>query len=108
MYVFGDGNASKSDKKVANSRYSLAMVQIGTAENLSGPFMFLGSGKNMNSYELSEAKLVSNHGAPYGSKFWLNKNGYMSGAYWIIVKNQFCKVIHDFLVSLCFYFMYYI
>ena len=28
LYVFGDGKASKSDRNVANSRYSLAMVQI--------------------------------------------------------------------------------
>ena len=41
-----------------------------------------------------------------GSKFWLNKNGYMSDAYWIIVTKQLCKGIHDFPVSLCFYFMY--
>ena len=108
MYVVGYGKASKSDKNMVDSRYYLTMVRSGTYTHASVPFMFIGSGKNMNNYFLQEAKLVSSHGVTAVLNFWLNENKYMKDTDWIISKKYLCKGIRALPVSLCFYFMYYI
>ena len=77
LYAIVDGKVSKPYKNMADGRYSLTIVQSGTAANASGTFLFIGSGKNMKSCALSEAKLVSTHSDPTVSKFGLNDNGYM-------------------------------
>eukprot|EP00957_Ditylum_brightwellii_P061961 4702225-Ditylum_brightwellii.AAC.1 len=67
------------------------MVRSGTAANATGPYLFLGHGKQMQNKSLSECKLVERHGAPHGSKFWLNKSGYMTDKDWLIATEQLCK-----------------
>jgi hypothetical protein len=84
LYIVGDKKASKSDKNVSDSRFSLTMICSGTAAGTSGPFLFLGSGKNMTCRSLSDENLTKRHGAPPHSSFWLNGNGYMTDKDWII------------------------
>ena len=42
---------------------------------MSGPFLFLGSGNDMNNYSLSEAKLVNSNSSTTGYKFCFDDNG---------------------------------
>eukprot|EP00957_Ditylum_brightwellii_P029345 2218406-Ditylum_brightwellii.AAC.1 len=45
----------------------------------------------MNNRSLSVRNLARQHGAPYGSKFWLNSNGYITNEDWIIATEHLCK-----------------
>eukprot|EP00957_Ditylum_brightwellii_P165913 12632577-Ditylum_brightwellii.AAC.1 len=67
------------------------MVRSGIAANATGPYLFLGHGKQMKNKSLSERKLVERHGAPHGSNFWLNKSGYMADKDWLIATEQLYK-----------------
>eukprot|EP00957_Ditylum_brightwellii_P089294 6799084-Ditylum_brightwellii.AAC.1 len=67
------------------------MVRSGTAANATGPHLFLRHGMQIKNKSLSEHKLVEWHGAQHGSKFWLNKSGYMTNKNWLTATKQLCK-----------------
>ena len=66
FYDVGDGKVSNSGNNVTDCKYHLTIVRSDTDKNISVPFLYLVSGKNINNYALSEAKLVYIHGAPAG------------------------------------------
>ena len=45
----------------------------------------------MKNYVLSEVNVFNSHSASSGSNFWLENNGYMSDADWVIEAKQLCK-----------------
>jgi hypothetical protein len=94
LYVVGDKKASKSDKNVSDLQVSLMMIHSRTTTNASGPFLFLGSGKNMICCSLSDANMTKQHGVPPHSSFWLNSNGHMTESDWIITTTKLSKGIH--------------
>ena len=91
MYVVGCKKASKSDKNTSDSQFSITTIWSGTCANASGPFLFLGTEKKMNNRALSDKNLVQKHGALPHSSFWLNSNGYMTDADWIITAHKLSK-----------------
>lgn len=90
LKIIGDGQKKRHDKNLADNRFSITCVRIGSSAGENGPVIFLteGQGDNSVNRNFTKERLTSVYGLPEGSRVLCNSSGYMDDITWIEVVKE--------------------
>ena len=109
LRIIGDNDKPCHDKKCSDSRFSITVLQVGSAAGVNGPVIFLTKGTKVHP-RLRGKNLVTKYGFPEESCVIPNKTAYMDDKTWANVVKVVASGIRTMAVSnvACFALFYYL
>ena len=91
--IIGGRDSKTHEKRLYESRLSLTLIRIGVADVNEGLWIFIYEGKSNPENVLSDAALVSQHGAPVGSHCHPTPSEYLTDDAWLELSTIITKGI---------------
>ena len=98
LRIIGDNDKPHHDKNCSDSRFSITVLQVGSAVDVNGPVIFLAKGEKVHP-RLRGNNLVTKYELPEGYCVIPNKAAYMDDETWVKVVKVVAPGIRRMAVS---------